>query len=293
MAKLLKPLVVIVLLLGIVAIVIQAAFLFPQRVLIKERTQKLERGMQTVVNTLKGDRSLLSDEAKSQARFSAANLRVDKKEDLMQVDTELNRANAVAGAVLEGWQFTQTDLENTRQDLENTRAELENTKAQLEDARTQIVQLNETIREKNQELDEKNAFIAELEEDKGRLESEVADLNDQLINMENQLADAQEESSILRAQLDKCEGQLNPSGHITMKTGSTGKIIYVNSDWNFVVVDMGSADGAQTTAELIVHRGDNMIGKVKLSAVMSHVAIAEVLTDFQKDTIKEGDHVLF
>jgi hypothetical protein len=32
---------------------------------------------------------------------------------------------------------------------------------------------------------------------------------------------------------------------------------------------------------------------VKLSAVMEHVAIAEVLSDFQKDTIKEGDNVLF
>ncbi|HHX98670.1 MAG TPA: hypothetical protein P5169_04570 [Kiritimatiellia bacterium] len=293
MAKLLKPLVVIVLLLGIAAIVIQAAFLFPKRVLIKERTQKLENGILTVVNTLKGDRSLLSDEAKSQARFNVASLRVDHKDNLVQVDTELNRANAVANAVLEGWQFTQVDLENTRQDLENTRAELENTKAQLEDARTQIVQLNETIREKNQELEEKSALIAELEEEKASLNSEIATLKDQIMDMENQLADLQERNSLLQAQLDKCEGQLNPTGNITMKPGTTGSIVYVNPDWNFVVINIGIADGAQTTAELIVHRGENMIGKVKLSAVMEHVAIAEVLSDFQKDTIKEGDNVLF
>ena len=153
MAKLLKPLVVIVLLVSIAALVIQAAVLFPKRTLIKERTQKLENGLDRVVGTLKGPQSLLSDEAKGQAAFSVNNLKIDNKIDLPRIDSELNRANQVATAVLEGWQFTQTDLENTRQDLENTRAELESTKSQLEDARTQIVQLNETIRGKDQELE--------------------------------------------------------------------------------------------------------------------------------------------
>ena len=49
MAKLLKPLVVIVLLVSIAALVIQAAVLFPKRTLIKERTQKLENGLDRVV----------------------------------------------------------------------------------------------------------------------------------------------------------------------------------------------------------------------------------------------------
>jgi chromosome segregation ATPase len=88
------------------------------------------------------------------------NLKIASPDAFPQLDTELNRANSVAGAVLQGWQDTQTDLENTRQDLENTRAELENTKSQLEDARTQIVQLNETIRAKDVELVEKTRQIA-------------------------------------------------------------------------------------------------------------------------------------
>lgn len=287
MAKLLKPLVVIVLLLAIAALCIQVFVLFPKRTLIKERTQKLEAGVTRVVGTLKGS---LSEEAQSAVPFASSNLKIAAVEDLPRLDGELNRANLVAGAVLQGWDDTKVDLENTRQDLENTRAELENTKAQLEDARTQIVQLNEIIRTKDEELAEKSNTIAMLEDEKTSLESQVAELNDRVGAMQDELAQLEEEKNMLEILLAKCEGE---RGDITMEPGTSGKIVYANADWNFVIIDIGSTAGAQATAEMIVHRGDNMIGKIQISAVRENVSIAEVLTDFQKDTIKEGDHVLF
>jgi hypothetical protein len=110
--------------------------------------------------------------------------------------------------------------------------------------------------------------------------------------MQDKLADIEEQKAMLEAQLEKCEGALNPAG-VTMKPGTSGRIVYANADWNFVVIDIGSAQGTQATAEMIVHRGDIMIGKIRISAVRENVSIAEVLPDFQKDTIKEGDDVLF
>ncbi len=291
MAKLLKPLVVIVLLVSIAALCIQAIVLFPKRTLIKERTQKLESGIDRVVATLKGPQSLLSEEAKGAAQFSAAKLKIGTKEELPNLETELNKANQIANAVLQGWNDTQVDLENTRQDLENTRAELENTKAQLEDARTQIVQLNETIRAKDQELDEKSNVIAGLEDEKATLTAQVADLTAQVASLQDQIAQLEEDKSVLETQLEKCDKELHKE--ITMKPGTAGTIVYANAEWNFVVIDVGSNDGAQATAEMIVHRGDQMIGKIKISAVRDDVSIAEVMTDFQQDTVKEGDHVLF
>ena len=291
MAKLLKPLIVIVLLVGIVALVIQAAFLFPKRTLIKERTQKLENGLGQVVGTLKGPESLLSDEVKASSQFNVANLKIDNKMNLPALDAELNRANAVARAVLQGWNDTQTDLENTRQDLENTKAELENTKAQLEDARTQIVSLNETIRAKDQELQEKSNLIAGLEDEKSTLEAQVADLNAQIAGLQDQVAGLEEENAMLKAQLEKLDKELHQES--TMPVGTSGKIVYANAEWNFVVIDVGAADGAAATAQMIVHRGDEMIGKIRLSAVHDNVSIAEVLPEFQKQNVKEGDDVLY
>ena len=290
MAKLLKPLVVIVLLLGIAALCVQGFLLFPQRTLIKERTQKLEKGIDTVVATLKGSKSLLSDEAKQGARFNVNNLMAGTIEDLPRLDSELRLANVVADTVLDGWNATQVDLENTRQDLENTRAELEKTRGELEDARTQIVQLNDTLRAKEQEITDKNRQIGSLEDEKASLQTQLASLNEELGNLRDQVATLEEEKTMLELLLAKCEGE---RGQITMEPGTSGKIIYANAEWNFVVIDIGTADGAQVTAEMIVHRGETMIGKIRISAVRENVSIAEVLPDFQTDAIKEGDHVLF
>jgi chaperonin cofactor prefoldin len=288
MAKLLKPLVVIVLLLAIAAVCIQAFVLFPKRTLIKERTLKLESGVSRVVATLKGS---LPEEIQASAPFSAAALKIGTADELPRLDGELNRAHTVATTVLQEWEDTKTDLENTRQDLENTRAELETTRNQLEDARTQIVQLNETLRAKDQELVAKSNVIAGLEEEKASLEVQLADLNDQIGSMQDQIAQLDEEKGMLEIQLEKCDRERNKD--ITMKPGISGKIVYANADWNFVVIDVGSVDGAQATAEMIVHRDDNMVGKIRLSAIRDNVSIAEVLPEFQKDAIKEGDHVLY
>ena len=288
MGKALKPLVVIVLILAIVALYMQAIVLFPKRTLIKERTQKLEGGVERMVATLKGS---LAAETQQAVPFSGANLKIGVKEDLPRLDGELNKAQAVAGAVLQGWNDTKTDLENTRQDLENTRAELENTKAQLEEARTQIVQLNETIRAKDQELDEKSNVIAGLEEEKATLTAQVADLNSQLAALQDKIAELEEENGVLKTQLEKCEQIVNKD--ITMKPGTAARILYANADWNFVVIDIGANQGAQTTAEMIIHRGENMIGKLRITAVRDNVSIADVLPEYQKETVKEGDNVLY
>jgi phage shock protein A len=291
MAKLLKPLVVIVLVLAVAAVCIQGFVLFPKRTLIKDRTQKLEGGITRVVNTLKGEASLLTEEEKSQVRFSANNLKAGTPEELPRLDSELNLANTLATAVLTGWQHTQTDLENTRQDLENTKADLERTRGELEDARTQIVQLNDTIRSKDAELVEKSNLIAGLEDEKASLESQIAELNDRIGGLEDQVAQLEEENVMLENQLAKYEQA--EAGTITMKPGTTASIIYANADWNFVIIDIGTIAGAQPSAEMIVHRNDNMVGKIRLSAVRDNVSIAEVLPEFQKDAIKEGDDVLF
>ncbi|MDR0994367.1 MAG: hypothetical protein LBN38_07390 [Verrucomicrobiota bacterium] len=288
MAKLLKPLVVIVLLVSIAALVIQATVLFPKRTLIKDRTQKLENGMNRVVSTLRGS---LSEDIQQAVPFAISNLRVDKTADIGRMDAELNRAHSVAQAVLQGWEDTKTDLENTRLDLENTRNELEITRNQLEDARTQIVQLNETIRAKDQELIEQSNLIASLEEEKSSLEMQLANLNEELDALRDQVAGLEEEKNALELILAQYDKEADSTTN--MAVGTTAKIVYLNPDWNFVIIDIGEASGAKVGAEMIIHRGDQMLGKIQLSRVLDNVSIAEVLPDFQKDSIQEGDDVLF
>lgn len=291
MANLLKVTVVILLVVAIAALCIQAVVLFPKRTLIKERTQRLERGVNRVATTL--HRSL-PEETKANVSFNQNRLQVAKTEELPQLDGELNRANLIAEAVVQAWDYTKADLENTRQDLENTRAELDATKAELEAARTQIVQLNDTIRQKNDEISERDRSIAMLEDEKSSLEGNISSLQTQVADMEELMAEVEAAKALLQTQLEQCEGELNVGeGSQSMPEGTTGRIVYTNPEWNFVVIDVGAKQEARPGAEMIIHRGDTMVGKIRISAVQDTVSIAEVLSDYQMDAVREGDDVLY
>lgn len=289
MAKLLKPLVVIVLLVAIAAVVIQGVVLFPKRTLIKERTQKLEGGLEQVVTTLKNG---LDEDMRGEVKFRKSNLAVDSMENIGAIDKEIGNADNAAKAVLAGWENTKSELETTRQDLENTRAELQRTQNELEMAKNEIVQLHETIHQKDSEIAEQKSQIAELEEEKSSLQIQVDDLNAQIASMQDQIANLEEEKAMLDAQLAKCDAEAN-AGNTNMKQGTKGKLAYVNPDWNFGVIDIGLTDGAQAGAEMMVRRGDKLLGRVRISAVKDAISIVEILPDYQEDAIKEGDDVLF
>jgi len=290
MAKLLKPLVVLVLLAAIAALVVQAFVLFPQREVIKERTLKLENGIDRVVKTLKGA-PLLDDETRENIRFSKASLAVKEKEALPQIDGQLNIANKAAEIVLQGWDATNAELEQTIRDLEQTRAELENTKAELEAAKTRIAQQQAEIAEKTSKIADLESQIASLEEEKASLEVQLQDKDDQIATLESEKAGLEEEKAMLDAQLEKCSTAQDTSK--SLPPGTVGKIVYINSAWGFAVVDLGSNQGAVLGAELMVHRGDTYLGKIRLSAIRDDVSIAEFLPGAQLDAIKENDDVLF
>ena len=289
MAKLLKPLVVIVLLVAIAAVVIQGVVLFPKRTLIKERTQKLEGGLEQVVTTLKNG---LDEDVRGTVKFKKANLSVDSMENIAAIDKEINNADAAAKAVLEGWENTKTELETTRQDLENTRAELQRTQNELDNAKNEIVQLHETIQAKDAEIAEQKSQIASLEEEKSSLEIQVDDLNAQIASLQDQIATLEEEKAMLESQLAKCDAEIN-AGNTNMKLGTKGKLVYVNPEWNFGVIDIGLADGSQAGGEMMVRRGDELLGRIRISAVKDSISIVEILPEYQEQAIKEGDDVLF
>ena len=290
MAKLLKPLVVLVLLAAIAALVVQAFVLFPQREVIKERTLKLENGIDRVVKTLKGA-PLLDDETRANIKFSKASLAVKDKEALPQIDGQLNIANKAAEIVLQGWDATNADLEQTTRDLEQTRAELENTKAELEAAKTRIAQQQAEIAEKTSKIAELNDQIAGLEEEKSSLEVQLQDKDDQIATLESDKAGLEEEKAMLEDQLEKCSIAQDTSK--SLPPGTVGKIVDINPAWGFAIVDLGSNQGAVLGAELMVHRGDTFLGKVRLAAIRDDVSIAECLPGTQIDQIEENDDVLF
>ena len=78
-----------------------------------------------------------------------------------------------------------------------------------------------------------------------------------------------------------------------MKKGLAGKIVVVNKDWNFVVVDVGTDAGALVNGIFLVHRQDQLIGKIRVSSVTRNLALAEIVNDWQASPFREGDKIVY
>lgn len=115
---------------------------------------------------------------------------------------------------------------------------------------------------------------------------------------EADLTAAQSEQKILQDQLQASQTQIadlkdaiNRSKTSTMPPGISGKVTFVDRPWNFIIVDVGLSNGVVPNGELIVYRGRNFLGKVRVTKADSNDAVAEILPDAKGD-IRVGDSVL-
>jgi cell shape-determining protein MreC len=76
-----------------------------------------------------------------------------------------------------------------------------------------------------------------------------------------------------------------------MPPGISGKVTFVNRAWNFVVLNVGLSNGVVPNGELIVYRGRDFLGKVKVTSAEQNTSVADILPDAKAD-IQIGDDVL-
>ncbi len=79
------------------------------------------------------------------------------------------------------------------------------------------------------------------------------------------------------------------------KKGLEGRILAVNPAWNFVVLNLGDKNGVVNNTELLVKRGTQLMGKVRITSVEPSTSIADIVANSvpQGTTIAPGDNVIF
>ncbi len=275
MAKALKPLVVVLLVLSVISLVL-GSILFLQRGEIKDRVLKNEQAVVQIAESLHMD------------GLDTAKL-AEQLKDTKSMQVALNKVSVFAMNRYEELQNTKMDLENKTAELEKTTKELASTKTELAAAQVKITEITDALVQKEAEVAQAKSHVDQLEQDKMALQTQIDDLNNQLVKAEEDMRDLQDQV----ATLDKIVKETTPAGNRPLPLGLTGKISVVNPDWNFVVLDIGSEAGLVRDAQMLVHRADQLIGKVKISNVQKDMAIAEIITDWAQSPIQEGDDVLY
>ncbi len=78
----------------------------------------------------------------------------------------------------------------------------------------------------------------------------------------------------------------------TAGQGLEGKVLVVNKEYNFVVMNLGSRDGVTAGSEFSIYHNNQHVGDVKIEKVHDAMSAAGFLAPETKDKVSEGDRVV-
>lgn len=220
------------------------------------------------VGALTEQRNTFKDEKEKAMADAAASKNAEKKakdgekkakDELDSTKTELTAATTRLTEV-------EATLTKAAKDLESTRVDRDTAQQALAKWNAIGVKVDQVVALKT----ESQRIVAErdvLVEEKKVMNREILRLNDKL---------------------GVYEGK---AGEVAMKD-IKGKVISVDGNYQYVVLDIGSEAGLRQNGKMIITRGENLIGKVQLVKVEARTAIANLLPDWTKGSVQKDDVVM-
>ena len=226
------------------------------------------------------------------------------------VQATITKAKGDAASAVTNLQKAKTDLDAAKKDAATANdkasaaiAEESKDKADADKAASDLAALKTStdsqIADLNKKIDDLNKQIA----GGGPVTPPVAGANDkELADLKAQLAEAKALNDTLQskqkddeAKISTLTAQAHGQALIKARPGLEGEVMAVNQGWNFVVISIGDREGATANAELIVKRGDTMIGKVRITSVEPSTSIADIIPDSvaKGQRVLPGDRVIF
>ncbi|MEI6562807.1 MAG: hypothetical protein WCO42_00715 [bacterium] len=313
MDKALKFLVVALFVLSIAAVIFEFQ-LYGQRETLKGRTNKLSDYVVKIAGTVELPPATITDLAVSEniPRLIVA------KEQLKQyfkmgddgkpstVTTGVGTMDDVLNTILNNADRQHVRLNDTRGELTQTRTTLGGTsnlllktEGILGSTSNLLVRTEQELADARQDIEKKKTEIeglnGQVEAGKADIEKkagEIAKLTEKVSDCESKIDAGKRYIEKIQKELKVCQGQFDTNSVVR---GLQGQITVVNSNWNFVVIDVLPESSMIPMTDLTVQRGDQLIGKVRISEIRKdqRIAVGEVLPEFQQLMPAKGDNVFY
>lgn len=191
----------------------------------------------------------------------------------------------------------QTKLDENIGQIDSLTKNLQEEKADKEEALSQVMQLKaELEQQKTQRADLENK-LAQLQEQANKADAQLNALTSQKAELEKKLKEIEEKSK--GVELGKIVVNPEPpkaavpaQGKKPVSAGLEGKVLVLNKDYNFVVINLGAKDGIELGNEFSVYHNNKYIGDAKVEKVHDAMAAVGFASPGIKDQVSEGDKVV-
>lgn len=240
---------------------------------------------------------------------------------------------AAIGSLALSFTVTKPKVDELQANLDSTKTTLQTTEDNLKKTGKELETTKKTLNERSQELDTTKTALetatteaANLKKRADKLDSDLAKTTREKNDAQNELAQWQalgvkpDQVTQIRADLKKTTDERNaladektiflrniarlqneldryvePSKKVKLPDGLKGTVIEVDPQGAFVLLDIGEANGVLARGELLVRRGDKLIGKVRIVKVDANRSIGNLLPEWKQGdvAVAKGDAVLY
>ncbi|HDZ77312.1 MAG TPA: hypothetical protein ENH41_04435 [Candidatus Omnitrophica bacterium] len=157
----------------------------------------------------------------------------------------------------------------------------------LADTKTAKVDLERKITQNQEELDSFKLEIAQLKKVKDVLQAKLKELTGDFDVELGKIVIGPEDAS------SKSSPRIDATKKKSAASNLEGKILVVNKEYDFAVINLGARDGVSVGDMLSIYHKGNYVGDIVIERVDEMMSSANFLSSNTKEKVKEGDKVVY
>ena len=217
--------------------------------------------------------------------------------NLTDTKTELTSTKKTLADSEENLKKKTTELAKTEEEKKKTEGQLTEATANVTTLKTQLDETKKMVdagQAAIKELEGVKAKVAEAEQKQQEVAGQLKAKTDEAAKLAEQIAAIRGETKLLTDSNKQFESKLKhalgqPGWEMDLPKDLTAKVLFYDKTWNFAVLDAGTKKGAKENGVLLLHRGTDVIGPVRISSVDDDACIGDFMGDFKKNPPQAGD----
>jgi hypothetical protein len=186
------------------------------------------------------------------------------------------------------------DLAQVNQELTDAKSEHDKAVATAAAQTKRADELSDKLAKSTQERDDAQTELAQWKAT-GFTADQVGKLSRTLKSAQEAIEVANAEKIVLQRTLARTQARLSiyegTNTVVTLRADLRGKILVVDSKWDFVVLNIGQDQGVLEDGELLVSRDGKLVAKVIVRSLEKDRCIANVVPGWKLGEMIEGDEV--
>ncbi|HYR59472.1 MAG TPA: hypothetical protein VEO95_12615 [Chthoniobacteraceae bacterium] len=212
-----------------------------------------------------------------------------KERKLTQTEGELKKSQEDLTTANSKVEQQTTEIAGLKSDKDKAAMDLAEAKTALDAAAKKVADLEEAARGPKPAMpNAEDPRLATLQADLDKAKAELAEKSQMVESLNRSKQGNEEKLSEANKEIDRYRSGVT-------KQGLTGKVLAVNPGWNFVVLSVGDRQGAATGGMMIVTRGGEPIGRVRITSIEPSTSIGDIVPGSVRRgvSVQPGDAVIY